>query len=44
MFGSNVQPRVKKIMRDVKSWICLHCSTENAHYLTKCNSCKERRS
>lgn len=43
MFNSNVAPKVRKVMRDTATWLCLHCSRENAHYLTKCDSCKERR-
>lgn len=43
MFGSNVAPKVKKIMREAKMWLCPSCSSENAHYMTRCGICNERR-
>lgn len=43
MFGSNVEPKVKKKMVPKEPWQCMKCSTENAHYMSKCRSCFERR-
>lgn len=43
MFGSNVQPRVRKTDILKEPWQCMKCSTENKHYMAKCNKCLERR-
>jgi hypothetical protein len=43
MFGSNVAPRVKKVMRDAVSWLCASCGCENAHYMNSCGVCNKRR-
>lgn len=43
MFNSNVAPRVRKVLKDTKTWLCLSCSHENRHYHTKCGFCNERR-
>jgi len=43
MFGSNVEPRVKKKLVLREPWLCMKCSVENAHYMSKCKGCGERR-
>ena len=43
VFGSNVQPKLRKKMVPKESWSCMKCSSENQHYMTKCGTCNARR-
>ena len=43
MFGSNVQPKKRIKEQRKESWMCMRCSTENAHYMAKCSNCYDHR-
>lgn len=43
MFGSNVQPKVKKKLVPREPWYCHRCDLENASYYSKCPKCGAHR-
>lgn len=43
MFGSNVEPKVKKKMVPKEPWYCHSCNKDHPHYYSKCPKCGAHR-